>query len=468
MFGGVIVKKLLSMVLILAMLFSLAPMAFGAEDEAKKAADSLNKLGLFAGTGTNPDGTPIYNLEGIPTRSQAITMLVKLLGKETEAINGTWDMPFTDVDNWAKPFVGYAYANGLTAGNSTTEPTFGGNDPVTAEQYLTFVLKALGYEAGKDFDWRKAWELSDQLGITDGRYNENNKTLLRGDIAMISNNALDKSLKDKDIMLLTMIQENLSKAAYEQQQKEEPEEEQPELSEEPKVEEPAEQPEEPVVEEPKVEVPLKPVIPEGIATLKILETGDEDVRVFQGKKGTTYTATLWYDGEQVKDLKVAKSENSKVCTVKKGSNGVLSITTTGAGEATLTIEFFAGYWEHVNEDGTVEGGKIYKTTNMEWYGYTGDSYKIPGVSLRQRGQYYESGGRFGDNFGDYHVFDIMYNGQQVTDYTVTGFEGLEYKIQSDGTLLVYHYHKAGRYPFTVTHNGNTGSFTLVVSGIRPN
>ncbi|MBQ8589659.1 MAG: S-layer homology domain-containing protein [Firmicutes bacterium] len=441
-------KKLLSMVLILAMLFSLAPMAFGAEDEAKKAADSLNKLGLFAGTGTNPDGTPIYNLEGIPTRSQAITMLVKLLGKETEAINGTWEMPFTDVANWAKPFVGYAYANGLTAGNSTTQPTFGGNDPVTAEQYLTFVLKALGYEAGKDFDWRKAWELSDQLGITDGRYNENNKTFLRGDIAIISEDALDKPVVGKNMALITMIRQNLAAA-----EAEEPEEEQPEELE---------------VEEPKVEAPLKPVIPEGIATLKIQETGDEDVRVFQGKVGKTYTATLWYDGEQVKDLKVAKSENSKVCTVKKGSNGVLSITTTGAGEATLTIEFFAGYWEHENEDGTVEGGKIYKTTNMHWYGYSGDSYKIPGVSLRQRGQYYENGARFGDNFGEYHVFDIMYNGQQVTDYTVTGFEGLEYKIQSDGTLLVYHHHKAGRYPFTVTHNGNTGSFTLVVSGIRPN
>ncbi len=436
------------MVLILAMLFSLAPMAFGAEDEAKKAADSLNKLGLFAGTGTNPDGTPIYNLEGIPTRSQAITMLVKLLGKEKEAINGTWEIPFTDVANWAKPFVGYAYANGLTAGNSTTQPTFGGNDPVTAEQYLTFVLKALGYEAGKDFDWRKAWELSDQLGITDGRYNENNKTFLRGDIAIISEDALDKPVVGKNMALITMIRQNLAAA-----EAEEPEEEQPE---------------EPVVEEPKVEVPLKPVTPEGIATLKIQETGDEDVRVFQGKVGKTYTATLWYDGEQVKDLKVAKSENSKVCTVKKGSNGVLSITTTGAGEATLTIEFFAGYWEHENEDGTVEGGKIYKTTNMHWYGYSGDSYKIPGVSLRQRGQYYENGARFGDNFGEYHVFDIMYNGKQVTDYTVTGFEGLEYKIQSDGTLLVYHHHKAGRYPFTVTHNGNTGSFTLVVSGIRPN
>ncbi|MBE6935640.1 MAG: hypothetical protein E7458_03970, partial [Ruminococcaceae bacterium] len=32
-----------------------------------------------------------------------------------EAETETWNTPFTDVDEWAKPYVGYAYANGLTA-----------------------------------------------------------------------------------------------------------------------------------------------------------------------------------------------------------------------------------------------------------------------------------------------------------------------------------------------------------------
>ena len=441
-------KKLIALTLVLAMLFSLAPMAFGAEDEAKKAADSLNKLGLFAGTGTNPDGTPIYNLEGIPTRSQAITMLVKLLGKETEAINGTWEIPFNDVANWAKPFVGYAYANGLTAGTSAT--TFGGNDPVTATQYLTFVLKALGYEVGKDFQWNKAWELSDQLGITDGRYNEVNPDFLRGDIAMISNNALDKSLKGKDMMLLTMIQENLSKAAYEQQQKEEAEKQEPE------------------VQEPVVEPVLKAIIPEGVATLKIHETGEEDVRTFYAKKGSTYTISVWYDGEQMKDFDISESDNKNIVTVKKNSNGTFTMKTVGTGESSLTFRFKYGSWNDVQVDGTVIEVPTRYYTNMHWYGYTGDTYKVPGVALRQRGDYFENGARFGDNFGEYHVFDIMHDGVQVKDYTVTGLDGLEYKIQSDGTLLVYHNHKKGNYPFSITSKGVTSTFTLVVSGILPN
>ena len=41
--------------------------------------------------------------------------------------------------DWAKPFVGYAYANGLTAGTSAT--TFGGNDLISAVQYITFARR---------------------------------------------------------------------------------------------------------------------------------------------------------------------------------------------------------------------------------------------------------------------------------------------------------------------------------------
>ena len=47
------------------------PAAFAASDEAMQAADSLNDLGLFNGTGTNADGTPIYELDRAATRSWA-------------------------------------------------------------------------------------------------------------------------------------------------------------------------------------------------------------------------------------------------------------------------------------------------------------------------------------------------------------------------------------------------------------
>ena len=190
-------KRIISLVLTLALLlFALPVGAQAAGIEYQVAAERLYRLGLISGTGTDASGRPIYELDRAPTRSEAITVLVKLLGKADEASKGGWDMPFTDVPDWARNFVGYAYQNGLTSGTSAT--TFGGDDPVTAAQYLTFMLKALGYSADEDFAWDKAWELSDRLGFTDGRYNAQTAAFTRGDVFLISAGALLTHVKGSD------------------------------------------------------------------------------------------------------------------------------------------------------------------------------------------------------------------------------------------------------------------------------
>ena len=182
-------KKLISLLLILTMLLCMAPAASAADAEATQAAETLYTLGLFRGTGTNADGTPIFDLDKTPTRNQAIIMLVRLLGKENEALAGTWEIPFTDVTDAVRPYVGYAYANGLTNGYTAT--TYCGTNPIRANQYITFVLRALGYESGKDFEVGTAWTLSDALGITHGQYNASNAAnFIRGDVTQISVSAL--------------------------------------------------------------------------------------------------------------------------------------------------------------------------------------------------------------------------------------------------------------------------------------
>lgn len=191
-------RKCLTLVLAILMLCVTVPAAHASGAIAQDAADQLYRLGLFSGVGSNADGTPNYDLDRVPTRNEATTMLVRLLGKEEEAETGTWEIPFTDVADWAKPYVGYAYANGLTKG--TSEKTFGGNDLTSATQYLTFVLRALGYDSNTDFQWNRAWELSDQIGITRGEYDVN-ATFLRGDVAIISYAALSATLKDGGMTL---------------------------------------------------------------------------------------------------------------------------------------------------------------------------------------------------------------------------------------------------------------------------
>ena len=194
-------KKLLSILLLsVIMLVSVSVITNAASDEQKKSADILYELGLFKGTGFDKNGKPIYELDRGATRHEAITMLVRLLGKEVESQAIPWTTPFTDLADWAKPYVGYAYANKLAGGTSKT--TFSGNEPVSATQYLTFVLRALGYEDEKDFQWDKAWVLSDSLGITDEKYNEKNNKVTRGDIVSISEKALSTKMKGTDKKLI--------------------------------------------------------------------------------------------------------------------------------------------------------------------------------------------------------------------------------------------------------------------------
>jgi len=199
-------NRFIGLFLAIIMLFGMSSVVYGATDEAVNAADTLNALGLFGGTGTDENGNPIYALDKESTRQEAVTMLVQVLGKGEEAKNGTWDMPFTDVAEWAKPYVGYAYANGIASGISDT--AFGGSDKITATQYITYMLRAIGYEVGVDFQWDKAWELSDKIGMTDGRYNENTAAFLRSDMVIVSAATLNTELKDSDDTLFKNMKKN--------------------------------------------------------------------------------------------------------------------------------------------------------------------------------------------------------------------------------------------------------------------
>lgn len=130
-------------------------------------------------------------------------MLVRLLGEEQTALAGEWTTPFTDVASWAKPYVGYAYSRGLTLGAGAT--TFGGAQPVSATQYLTFILRALGYSSDTDFRWDAAWELADTLGVTHGEYGDSTDSFLRGDAAFLSRSALMTDRRDGGGTLLDQL-----------------------------------------------------------------------------------------------------------------------------------------------------------------------------------------------------------------------------------------------------------------------
>lgn len=138
------------MTLVLICMCGISASAVAATEEA----EALNTLGLLKGTENG------YELEKSLTRAEAITLLVRVLGKAEEAETCEKTHPFTDVAPWADGYVSYAYENGLTNGISDTE--FGADDTVESNMFLTFLLRALGYEDGEnaDFIWQMPYALA--------------------------------------------------------------------------------------------------------------------------------------------------------------------------------------------------------------------------------------------------------------------------------------------------------------------
>ena len=181
-------KRKLRMVLASVLAVASVAMTAGAASY-DNCADRLSDLGLFQGTG---DG---YELDRAPTRAEAATMLVRLLGAEEEAQALEYTAPFTDLDGWQEPYVQYLYDNGLTTGATAT--TFEPEDTCSAQMYTTFLLRALGYSdaAGGDFTYAGAIDFGKSIGLVDiANCNETN--FLRDHVAAMSLTALNTAVKD--------------------------------------------------------------------------------------------------------------------------------------------------------------------------------------------------------------------------------------------------------------------------------
>ncbi len=191
-------KNLKFLVLTVCAIMLLSFAAFASDVEARDfsfengLATDLKALGLFSGVSDND-----FDLERVPTRTEVLVMLIRVLGEEKDALEGEWEHPFTDVPAWADKYVGYAYENGLTKGVSATKF---GTDNASATTYLTFMLRALGYsDADGDFAWDAPHTLAKGLGMLPTAVDTEN--FLRADIVTVSYAALSVNLKGTTTLL---------------------------------------------------------------------------------------------------------------------------------------------------------------------------------------------------------------------------------------------------------------------------
>lgn len=96
-------KGIIAIILMLALSLATLMPAYGANsDGANVKAAALKQLGLFKGVSETD-----FDLDRAPSRTEALIMLIRMLGKESEALSGSWRHPFTDVDSWADKYIGY-------------------------------------------------------------------------------------------------------------------------------------------------------------------------------------------------------------------------------------------------------------------------------------------------------------------------------------------------------------------------
>ena len=151
-------KKALSLVLVLAMVFALAVPGFAA-DTTKKASDFkdyskvtnkeavtvLTAIGVVSG---NTDGT--FGPEGNFTRAQAASIIAHMmLGTGADALKKV-ATDFSDVpaNHWASGYVAYCANEGIINGYGNGK--FGPDDTLTAAQWALMLLGALGYKAANE------------------------------------------------------------------------------------------------------------------------------------------------------------------------------------------------------------------------------------------------------------------------------------------------------------------------------
>jgi len=175
-------KKGLSLLVAFALVFSLFQAVAFAATTPSEAGQKLKSLGIILG---DTNGNLMEDAEW--KRQDVAVLLSRLLGQEDEAKNTAKSHTYADVrGDYYDGYLSWARENGYMIGHSDTE--FGFDDPITVKEFLTVILRALGYDP--DFSSGEVEKLAVELGLVEEGtdFNANAK---RGDTYVIIVTALD-------------------------------------------------------------------------------------------------------------------------------------------------------------------------------------------------------------------------------------------------------------------------------------
>ena len=156
-----------------------------ASNDHQEAIEVLQTVGIMTG-----DQNGNFNPDGSITRNEMAVIMAHLLNLDYDYYRGT--NPFTDVPDWAAPYVAACAAEGVVAGIGNGQ--FGGDQKVTAAQASLMIMKALGYfENAEDFgsDWQVATiRQASYINLFDNINATAESALTRGQVAQLVLNGL--------------------------------------------------------------------------------------------------------------------------------------------------------------------------------------------------------------------------------------------------------------------------------------
>ncbi len=200
---SVLIILIISIIVVPVQASAAALPSSGASTNNYEKAIDLKVLGLFA---NKPDN---FELDRAATRAEGAVMLVRLLGMEYQVKQAHFTHPFTDVPAWADNYVGYIYQNGIA--NGISDSLFGSSNLVSAAQYITFVLRSMGYEDNVDFTYAKALDKALELRLINAAESarlKGSSRFLRNDMVAVSHNALKVKMKGSSQTLVEKLVDN--------------------------------------------------------------------------------------------------------------------------------------------------------------------------------------------------------------------------------------------------------------------
>lgn len=170
-------KKLISVVLVIAVCFSLVTLSVYGTTDYNEMALVLNRLNILQGSNGN------FQLDKQLERAQATAFIIRMIGKE-DYVKQNADQfsstSFSDVpvNSWFAPYVGYGTQNNIIA--SSLNGKFEPYEYISEKAFLKMALCALGYEYGTDFNWSNVYQKAYEIGlVVDESYavktNDNNE-----------------------------------------------------------------------------------------------------------------------------------------------------------------------------------------------------------------------------------------------------------------------------------------------------